>query len=160
MIMPRTPKKKAEDDDPTWAADQRVREYYYDDAHGYQTFDPDDATVIYTIGHSTRDLDDFIGLLAANEIELVADVRSLPGSRKFPQYNKEELEKSLPASGIEYRHLHELGGRRRANKASQNTGWRNKVYQGYADYMETAVFADGIKQLLAVAEDERTAIMC
>ena len=163
MIMMPTQKEKPDPnvtDDPNWAADQREHQYYYDDAHGYETFVPGKDSVIYTIGHSTREFPDFVELLKANEIEMVADVRSFPGSRKFPQYNKETLLETLPAVGIEYRLLTALGGRRRAAKDSKNTVWRNKAFQGYADYMETLKFEDGIKELLELAEDQRTAIMC
>jgi uncharacterized protein (DUF488 family) len=163
MIMPPTQKEKPDgslNEDPNWASDQRERGYYYDDAHGYETFIPGKDIVIYTIGHSTREFPELVDLLRENEIELVADVRSFPGSRKFPQYNKEDLMESFPAVGIEYRHLRGLGGRRSVRKDSENTVWRNKAFQGYADYMETIEFADGIKELLDIAEDETTAIMC
>lgn len=134
--------------------------YYYDDAHGYENFIPEDGTVVYTIGHSTRELDEFVALLAENEIEMLVDVRSFPGSRKFPQFNKENLAEVLPEKGIEYKHIATLGGRRRVKKDSVNTVWRNKAFQGYADYMETEEFANGIRELLALAENDRTAIMC
>ena len=142
------------------ADDQQSRGYYYDDAHGYETYTPDEGLTIYTVGHSTRNFDEFIGLLQENRIELLADVRSFPGSRKFPQFNKESLEITVPASGIEYIHLKQLGGRRRVKPDSHNTVWRNDAFRGYADYMETGDFRQGIDELVALAEDKRAAIMC
>ena len=115
---------------------------------------------IWTVGHSTRELDDFIALLKANEIEAIADVRSLPGSRKFPQFNSEELESSLAAAGIGYRLIKELGGRRKASPDSTHTVWRHKAFRGYADYMDTPGFQEGIEILLDLAREKRTAVMC
>jgi uncharacterized protein (DUF488 family) len=119
-----------------------------------------EPTAIWTIGHSTRDITSFIDLLSANDIEAVADVRSLPGSRKFPQFNAEELAVSLPEHGIEYIPFKQLGGRRKARKDSPNTVWRHPAFRGYADYMETEDFEKGIEELLAVAGQKRMAIMC
>lgn len=99
-------------------------------------------------------------MLQSFEIELLVDIRSLPGSRKFPQFNKEELEVSLPKHGIEYYHLKELGGRRKAKRDSKNTGWRLPAFRGYADYMETKDFKDAIKVLEKMAREKRTAYMC
>ena len=114
---------------------------------------------IWTVGHSTRELEEFLGLLTG--IEAVADVRSLPGSRKFPQFNAEVLSESLAEAGIEYLSFkEELGGRRRARPDSANTVWRNASFRGYADYMETAEFREGIESLLKAARKKRTAIMC
>ena len=138
------------------ADDQRSRGYYYDDAHGYEEYRP----TIWTIGHSTRELEDLIRLLHENDIELVADVRSFPGSRKFPQFNKESLGMTLPENGVEYVHLKQLGGRRKVKPDSENTVWRNDAFRGYADYMETDDFRKGIDELLELADDKRTAIMC
>src|SRR3569623_12590 len=140
----------------TLAADQQSRGYYYDDAHGYEEYKP----TIWTIGHSTREFEEFVHLLKENEIELLADVRSFPGSRKFPQFNKESLEVTLPENGIEYIHLKQLGGRRKVKKDSQNTVWRHEAFRGYADYMETDDFRKGIDERIEIAEDKRTAIMC
>ena len=118
-------------------------------------------TRIWTIGHSTRTIEEFIGALQANEIKLVADVRFLPGSKRYPQFNKEELAKSLRKNGIEYEHLPELGGRRKAKKDSRNTAWRNESFRGYADHMETAEFVRGIARLQEMAGSYgNTAIMC
>src|ERR1019366_6436181 len=102
---------------------------------------------IWTIGHSTRPIEEFVAKLQSFKIELVADIRSYPGSRKFPQFNKEALEISLPENGIQYMHLKDLGGRRKSNPDSKNTAWRSLAFRGYADYMETAGFKEAIKFL-------------
>ena len=115
---------------------------------------------IYTVGHSTHDLSDFIEILKAYKIETIVDIRSLPGSNRFPQYNREELEKSLPKEGIAYLHIKNLGGLRKGSKESINMGWRNKSFRNYADYMQTDEFKDGIKELLSVAKESTTCIMC
>ena len=118
-------------------------------------------TKIWTIGHSTRTIEEFIGALHANGIKLVADVRLLPGSKRYPQFNKEEVARSLREDGIGYEHFPELGGRRKARKDSRNTAWRNESFRGYADHMETAEFANGIARLQQMADrDGATAIMC
>jgi uncharacterized protein (DUF488 family) len=115
---------------------------------------------VWTIGHSTLAIEDFIHLLERCEIQALVDVRSFPGSRRYPQFNKDNLQSSLPANRIEYVHLPELGGRRRARPDSINVSWRNESFRGYADYMETAGFELGISKLLDIAEHRRTAIMC
>ena len=116
---------------------------------------------IWTIGHSTRDIDIFISLLEENGIKLLADVRSLPGSKRYPQFNREALAESLNAHGIRYEHFPELGGRRKSKPDSCNTAWRNASFRGYADYMETEEFHKGIERLLALAREAGpTAIMC
>jgi uncharacterized protein (DUF488 family) len=116
---------------------------------------------IWTIGHSTREIDAFISLLEENGIKLLADVRSLPGSKRYPQFNREALGESLNAHGIRYEHFPELGGRRKPKPDSQNTVWRNASFRGYADYMETEEFHKGVERLLAVAgEAGPAAIMC
>jgi uncharacterized protein (DUF488 family) len=116
---------------------------------------------IWTIGHSTRSIDDFILLLKKNEIKLLADVRSLPGSKRYPQFNSEALAESLNAHGIRYEHFPELGGRRKPNADSRNTAWRNASFRGYADYMETDQFHKGIERLLDLAAKAGpAAIMC
>ena len=114
---------------------------------------------IWTVGHSIHTIEKFIGLLAAHSIRLIADVRQFPGSRRYPQFNKEALEQSLAAHGIKYMHIPELGGRRKAKKDSVNTAWRNAAFRGYADYMETTSFAAGIERL-SEAATENTAVMC
>jgi uncharacterized protein (DUF488 family) len=116
---------------------------------------------IWTIGHSTRSIDDFIWLLKKNEIKLLADVRSLPGSKRYPQFNREALAESLNAHGIRYEHFPELGGRRKTNADSRNTAWRNPSFRGYADYMETEEFDQGVERLLNLARERGpAAIMC
>jgi uncharacterized protein (DUF488 family) len=115
---------------------------------------------IWTIGHSTRLFEEFIEMLHSFKIERVVDVRSFPGSRKFPQYNKEILTDTLPGKNIQYTHLVKLGGRRKVKKDSQNTTWRVAAFQGYADYMETNEFREGIKLLEEIAAKERVAYMC
>ena len=116
---------------------------------------------IWTIGHSTREIEEFITALKANGIKLVADVRSLPGSKRYPQFNKEALAESLRESGIRYEHFLELGGRRKARPDSHNMAWRNASFRGYADYMETEEFHKGVERLLDLANKVgRTAIMC
>ncbi|HSS17090.1 MAG TPA: DUF488 domain-containing protein [Candidatus Dormibacteraeota bacterium] len=116
---------------------------------------------IWTIGHSTRSIDTFISLLKANGIKSLADVRLLPGSKRYPQFNKETLEDSLGKVGICYEHFPELGGRRKPREDSPNTAWRNESFRGYADYMETDEFHKGIKRLLDLAAGAGpTAIMC
>ena len=116
---------------------------------------------IWTIGHSTRTIDEFISLLQANQIRSLADVRTLPGSRRYPQFNKETLADSLGNAGIRYEHFPELGGRRKPREDSPNTAWRNASFRGYADYMETEQFRKSVARLLDRAADAGpTAIMC
>jgi uncharacterized protein (DUF488 family) len=116
---------------------------------------------IWTIGHSTRTIDEFISLLQANQIRLLVDVRSLPGSKRYPQFNKEALANSLGKTRIRYEHFPELGGRRKAKPESKNTAWRNASFRGYADYMETEEFRKGVERLLDLAAGAGpTAIMC
>jgi uncharacterized protein (DUF488 family) len=116
--------------------------------------------IVWTIGHSTRTLDEFIEMLNSFQIEVVADIRSFPGSRKFPQFNKESLQITLPENGIEYIHLKKLGGRRKANPDSKNTSWRHLAFRAYADYMESDDFKEGIKELEEISLKKRTAYMC
>ena len=115
---------------------------------------------LWTIGHSTRSLDGFLALLAENRIETIADVRSHPGSRHCPQYGQAALHESLVANGIDYRWLQALGGRRRAHADSPNSAWRNASFRGYADYMQTKEFDLGLNELLDLARDKRTSLMC
>ena len=115
---------------------------------------------IWTIGHSTRPLEEFLSMLHSFNIEMVADIRSFPGSRKFPQYNKEALSVSLPQNNLQYVHLKSLGGRRKVKPDSKNTAWRNAAFRGYADYMETDSFKEGIAELEKIALKQRTAYMC
>jgi uncharacterized protein (DUF488 family) len=116
---------------------------------------------IWTIGHSTRAIDDFISLLKENGIKLLADVRAWPGSKRYPQFNKDALTELLSAHGIRYEHFPELGGKRKSKPDSRNSAWRNTSFRGYADYMEADQFQTGIERLLDVAaEAGPTAIMC
>ena len=121
---------------------------------------PPAETTVWTIGHSTRPLGEFLGLLAGWRIETIADVRRFPGSRKHPQYGREALAASLAQHGIAYHRLPELGGRRRAAPDSPNTGWRSAAFRGYADYMASAEFVAGLGRLVALAQASRTAVMC
>ncbi len=115
---------------------------------------------VWTIGHSTRTLEHFIEMLQSFKIKLLVDIRSFPGSRKYPQFNKENLEVSIPHNNIQYVHLKILGGRRAVKKDSKNTAWRHPAFRGYADYMETDDFKKGIEELEALAIQQRTAYMC
>ena len=115
---------------------------------------------LFTIGHSTRALDEFVRLLQVNNVDLVADVRTAPGSRRMPHFARAAMADELPLRGIEYVHLPELGGLRKANSDSINTGWRNASFRGYADYMQTDAFAAGLNHLLALAAEHTIAIMC
>ena len=121
---------------------------------------PEENKTIWTIGHSTRTLDEMIAMLHSFNISLVADVRHFPGSRKFPHFNKEFLEVTLPQHNIQYAHFISLGGRRKAKPGSTNTAWKNSAFRGYADYMETGAFHEGIDELTNVALQQRTAYMC
>ena len=115
---------------------------------------------IWTIGHSTRTLEELVQMLDSFNIELLMDVRHYPGSRKFPHFNKENLIVSLPEKGIEYRHMVELGGRRKVNPNSKNDAWRLAAFRGYADYMDSQEFKDALVKLEKIAAEKRTAIMC
>jgi uncharacterized protein (DUF488 family) len=116
---------------------------------------------IWTIGHSTREIDEFISLLHENQIKLLVDVRAYPASKRYPHFNKDSLKESLNAHGIRYEHFPELGGKRKPNPDSHNTAWRNASFRAYADHMETEQFQKGVARLLEVAaETGPTAIMC
>jgi uncharacterized protein (DUF488 family) len=115
---------------------------------------------IYTVGHSTRKIEDFVTLLKAYKIEIVVDVRTIPKSKHNPQFGEQELSRSLGSYEIAYRRLPRLGGLRHTNKDSINTAWKNQSFRGYADYMQTEEFAQGIDELMAIAKEGRTVIMC
>jgi len=100
---------------------------------------------VWTIGHSTRTLEELVEMLHSFQIEMVVDIRSYPGSRRYPQFNKEALEISFPKNNIQYFHLKNLGGRRKVHPDSKNTSWRHEAFRGYADYMETGAFKEAIK---------------
>jgi uncharacterized protein (DUF488 family) len=116
--------------------------------------------IVYTVGHSTHELAEFIYILKSYKITLLADIRTMPGSRRVPQFNKENLEPALQAEGIQYIHIKKLGGLRKTTKDSVNTGWRNKSFRGFADYMQTAEFEEGLQELISLAKKSVTAIMC
>ena len=115
---------------------------------------------IYTIGHSTRTIEQFIELLKAHDIEELVDVRTIPKSRHNPQFGAEELAASLQRAGIAYTHLAKLGGLRHASKDSVNLGWQNISFRGFADYMATSEFQAGLDELKALAEKKTVVIMC
>ncbi len=118
------------------------------------------AGSIFTIGHSTRSMEEFLLMLQSFDIQLLADIRSYPGSRRYPYFNKEAMKLSLKDAGIGYIHFPELGGRRRPRPDSVNTAWRNEAFRGYADYMETAEFRKAIARLDELAQTQKTAYMC
>lgn len=115
---------------------------------------------IWTIGHSNRTIEVFLDLLAEHELEAIADVRRFPGSRRQPQFSQAALEATLRERGISYLWLPKLGGRRRPVADSPNGAWRNTSFRGYADHMATTEFAEGLADLLALAAERRTALMC
>ncbi|MDQ6663127.1 MAG: DUF488 domain-containing protein, partial [Acidobacteriota bacterium] len=115
---------------------------------------------VFTIGHSTRSIEDFIAILNAHAVKLLIDVRTVPRSRHNPQFNRDGLPWSLSQAGIGYLHLGELGGLRRPRKDSTNTGWRNLSFRGYADYMQTPEFEQGLARAITEAKGRRTALMC
>jgi uncharacterized protein (DUF488 family) len=115
---------------------------------------------IFTIGHSTRPLSEFIELLQVHGVTLVADVRTIPRSRHNPQFNGDTLPVALAATGIGYRHLPGLGGLRHPRPDSPNTGWHNDSFRGFADYMQPAEFAANLDALVSLAQQWRVAIMC
>lgn len=115
---------------------------------------------LYTIGHSTRSIDEFIELLQTYDITQLVDIRSVPGSRRNPQYGQAALQQALEASGIRYAYLKALGGWRRGPSGPENAGWRNASFRSYADYMQTADFTAGVHELLTLAGTTPTAIMC
>jgi uncharacterized protein (DUF488 family) len=119
-----------------------------------------DPATIWTIGHSTRTLEEFLGLLSKYRIEAIADVRRFPGSRRYPHFASDALAETLPAHGITYQWIPKLGGRRKVQPGSPNTAWRNASFQGYADYTATVEFAEGLAELLELAASKRTALMC
>jgi uncharacterized protein (DUF488 family) len=117
---------------------------------------------IYSIGHSNRTFEDFLALLEENEIEVLADIRTVPKSRTYPHFNTESLAKSLPIHKIEYVHIAKLGGLRSKKKGapSRNDAWENASFRNYADYAETESFHEGLAELIAIARKQRTAYMC
>ena len=118
------------------------------------------ATTIYTIGHSTHPIEEFLEMLRSFKIKNLVDVRKMPGSRKFPQYDQDNLKKSLEDVGITYIYETDLGGRRKVHKDSKNTSWRNTSFQAYADYMETDEFKNAVVELENIAVEAPTVYMC
>lgn len=115
---------------------------------------------VFTVGHSTRTLNEFVNLLETYEVTLVTDVRSVPRSRHNPQFNKESLPDSLKLADIKYVHMPDIGGLRRPKSDSLNTAWKNKGFRGYADYMQTKEFTEQLLNLIALARENTIAIMC
>src|ERR1051325_10903048 len=115
---------------------------------------------VWTVGHSNKTIDDFLTLLRAHQIGAVADVRRFPGSRRYPHFGQEQLVPALREKGIDCAHFEDLGGRRAAKKDSRNSTWRNEGFRGYADYMETSDFQNGIERLLETVRGRRNAIIC
>jgi uncharacterized protein (DUF488 family) len=115
---------------------------------------------IWTIGHSTRGADEFVSVLQAHAIELVADVRRFPGSRRHPHFGSEALEQTLAGAGIDYAWLARLGGRRQGDSTADQAGWRNPSFRAYAAYTWSEEFAQGLEQLLHIACGKRTTLMC
>jgi len=120
----------------------------------------DTPAVIWTIGHSTRPIEEFIAMLTAHRVQKLVDVRTVPRSRHVPQFNKDALPKPLRAAGIHYLHMPSLGGLRRPRPDSPNSGWRNAGFRGYADYMQTPEFEAALEELIRQARQQRIAIMC
>jgi uncharacterized protein (DUF488 family) len=118
------------------------------------------ANVIYTIGHSTHSIDEFLGILDAYRIGQLVDVRTIPRSRRNPHFARENLPGSLTTAGIAYRHMPGLGGLRHPKRDSINTGWRNAGFRGYADHMQTPEFQKNLEELIELASNAPTAIMC
>ncbi len=117
-------------------------------------------TTIYTIGHSTRTFDELVALLKAHGVKKLADIRTIPKSRRNPHFAGEALGQALPTEGIEYRWLKELGGLRKPRKDSPNAAWRNLSFRGYADYMQTEEFAAAVEELIEMASGNDVVIMC
>ena len=120
----------------------------------------DSQPIVFTVGHSTRPLDEFIAVLAAHSVTRLIDVRTVPRSRHNPQFNRDTLPAALEVAGIHYAHAAGLGGFRHAGPESPNLGWRNASFRGYADYMQTAEFAQALASLMKLAGTERVALMC
>jgi uncharacterized protein (DUF488 family) len=118
------------------------------------------AGAVWTIGHSTRELDQFLAVLRAHEISALADVRRFPGSKRYPHFGSEALAERMPAEGIRYLWLPALGGRRAPQRDSRNTGWRNAAFRAYADYIGTDEFKKGLHALTDAATGARLAFMC
>jgi uncharacterized protein (DUF488 family) len=120
-----------------------------------------ERTLIYTLGHSTHPIEEFLTLLSQHEILALADVRSYPASKRWPQFNREELQRAIERVGIAYRWMKSLGGRRHSKDAtSRHVAWQIPAFRAYADYADTDEFRAGLEELIALAEVKRTAYMC
>ncbi len=115
---------------------------------------------IWTVGHSNHAFEEFLRILKAHRIERLIDVRRFPASRKWPYFNSKSLAEHLPAAGIDYAGLPELGGRRKAKADSPHTAWRVEAFRGYADFMDTSEFASGLGRIRELAKERRSALMC
>jgi uncharacterized protein (DUF488 family) len=118
------------------------------------------SLVVFTIGHSTRALEEFIRLLKAHDVRRVIDVRTIPRSRHNPQFNRDQLSPALHSARLHYRHMPGLGGLRHAQRDSVNAGWRNAGFRGYADYMQTSAFEESLAECIDLATCERVVLMC
>ncbi len=118
------------------------------------------SLTVFTIGHSTRSIEEFLGMLQGHGVRRLVDVRTIPRSRHNPQFNRDELSGALHNSRLHYRHMPALGGLRRPRRDSANTAWRNESFRGYADYMQTPDFQQALDLLIELAREEPTAIMC
>jgi uncharacterized protein (DUF488 family) len=119
-----------------------------------------DPALIFTIGHSTRAIEEFLHMLRVNSVGLVVDVRTVPRSRHNPQFNSDRLSGCLAEHSVLYRHMPDLGGLRRPGNDSLNTGWKNASFRGFADYMQTPDFGKALDSLICLAGSGRTALMC
>jgi uncharacterized protein (DUF488 family) len=115
---------------------------------------------VFTVGHSTHPLEEFVGIVRAHGVDRIVDVRTVPKSRHNPQFGEEELRRSLPPHGIDYSRIESLGGLRHPRKDSPNGAWRNPSFRGYADHMQTPEFTAGLEQLVALAAESTVAVMC
>ena len=131
-------------------------------ASDFEKSKPQEASLplVMTIGHSTRTIEEFIGLLQAHAVTLVVDVRTIPRSRHNPQFNKDSLPDSLKQANMGYVHIPGLGGLRHSKTDSINMGWQNASFRGYADYMQTPEFEQNMEELIRLAKQEQIAIMC
>ena len=125
----------------------------------YPKDSPGSARVL-TLGHSTRSLEDFLSLLRAHGVQCVVDIRTVPRSRRNPQFDKMTLPGALQQAGIGYKHMADLGGLRKPRRESPNGGWKNASFRGYADYMQTDEFAANLEELLSLAQNQRIALLC
>lgn len=121
---------------------------------------PPEGPALFTVGHSTRPIEDFVEMLRRNHVDLLVDVRTVPKSRHNPQFGTTELARSLPEAGMEYRHDAALGGLRHAKRDSGNGAWRNASFRGYADYMQTEEFEAALQEVIGLGQEHRLALMC